>query len=54
VQLAEAVLLLLVSVSVDTKISAFWSARVARWRSTALWHRLVVPPTNQRANGGLL
>ena len=34
-------------------MSAFWSARVARWRSTALWHRLVVPPTNHFAKGGL-
>ena len=39
---------------VETKMSAFWSARVARWRSTALWHRLVVPPTNHFAKGGLL
>ena len=27
--------------------SAAWSPRVARWRSTALWQRLVRPPTNQ-------
>ena len=27
-----------------------WPARAARWRSTALWHRFVVPPTNQREN----
>eukprot|EP01036_Dinobryon_divergens_P047209 gene47209-63242_t len=32
--------------------SAAWSPRAARWRSTALWHRLVSPPMNQRANGG--
>jgi hypothetical protein len=39
-------------VSVDTKISAGASGRFAAWRSTALWQRFVVPPTNQRANGG--
>jgi hypothetical protein len=39
---------------VETQISAGWSARDARCRSTALWQRLVVPPTNQRAKGGLL
>ena len=41
-------------VSVEIQTSAAWSARVARCLSIALWHRLVWPPTNQRAKGGLL
>ncbi len=40
--------------SVDTHTSAFWSGRSLRWRSTALWHRLVSPPGNQRTKGARL
>src|SRR4029453_8861419 len=27
---------------------------LAMWRSTQLWHALILPPTNHRQNGGLL
>src|SRR5262249_53026244 len=40
------------STSVEIHTSAFWSPRVARWRSSALWQRFVSPPTNHLANGG--
>ena len=48
------VLMITAFASVETAISAACPARAARCRSTALWHTLVRPPTNQRANGGLL
>ena len=41
-------------VSVDTWINAGWPARSNRCRSMALWHRLVLPPANQRVKGGRL
>ena len=37
-----------------SQISARSAGREAACRSTALWQRLVVPPTNQRAKGGRL
>ncbi len=39
-------------VSVEIHTSAFCAPRVATWRSTALWQRLVRPPLNHDRKGG--
>jgi hypothetical protein len=39
--------------SVEIHTSAFCVPRAARWRSIALWQRLVRPPANHCRNGGL-
>jgi len=42
------------AVSVEMAISAVASGCLLAQRSTALWQRLVSPPINQFAKGGLL
>ena len=54
VQFAEAVGALCAGFGGDVDQRRLVGRASRRCRSTALWHRLVVPPTNQRANGGWL
>ena len=54
VQFAEAVDALLVGLGRDEDQRVLVGTRRRGGGRSALWHRLVWPPTNQRANGGLL